>query len=152
MTSNEVLTLLLDHYQFAHCLLLPNLRIGTGFGKDGEGWIDLWVIHPHPSKMFRRSYEIKVSREDFQRELRKPNKRRPALRLSNEYYFAAPPGIIKREDVPIECGLVEVDPTAKSRYTTIVPAPWRDTEPPTWRFVAALARRVLDLTPKPDEA
>lgn len=80
-------------------------------------------------------------------------KRRHALRLSNEFYFAAPRGPIKPEELPADAGLIEVTPVemhlplagmrrddnATSRTT--VAAPWRDTIPPTWRFLAAVARR-----------
>lgn len=140
MTSDEILKRLMAFYR--GYLLFPELRIGTGFGKDAEGYIDLWSIHPYPSKMVRTAFEIKVSREDFTRELRKPLKRRAALMISNEFYFAAPKGLITQADLPIECGLLEFE-EGQEAFSQTVPAPWRDTPPASWRFVASLARRSM---------
>lgn len=119
------------------------LRMGTGFGGTAEQKIDAFAMHEWPSEQFHRvAYEIKVSRGDFLRELRKPEKRRPALRYSNEFYFITPPNIANFAEIPADCGLIEVagDGSAK----VMVKAPWRDSIPPTWRFVAAFLRRAKE--------
>lgn len=72
-------------------------------------WIDALAMNLwHSNKYFRISYEVKVSRSDFLRELKHPGKRQWALKLSNEFYFAAPKGMIKPEELPEEAGLIEI--------------------------------------------
>ena len=118
------------------------LRIGTGFGKDSEQRLDAWAIHYHPSKRnVTRSYELKVSKGDFNNEVNKPFKRRPALRLSNESYIVTPLGLLSDDDINKlpEVGFMEFSEDGK--VFTRVLAPYRDILPPTWLFVAALCRR-----------
>lgn len=123
----------------------PELRIGTGAGKDAEQRLDVWAIAYWPSTqgIKRVAYEVKVSRSDFLAELKNPLKRRRALLLSNEFYFAAPKGLIGVSELPPEAGLVEVDPEFRQGFHTLVAAPWRDIPPPSWRFVASIARLAM---------
>jgi len=119
-------------------LLFFELRSKTGFTFGEPQRIDAFHIDDTPSKGLRRTaYEIKVSRSDFLAEVRNPVKRRFAVSMSNEFYFIAPPGIIGIEEVPLECGLIEVD---GNDWEYVVKAPWRDSARPTWIFVAAIAR------------
>ena len=95
---------------------------------------------------------MKVSRADFLGELKQPLKRRIGMRYSNEFYFVAPRGLLAAAEIPIDCGLVEVctfekmaelsyfDGETGMQCTVAVPAPWRDTPPPTWQFTAAMLR------------
>ena len=116
------------------------LRIGTGYGKDKEQRLDAWAIHYFPSKQnVTRSYELKSSRTDFLKELATPIKRRASLRLSNEMYFVTPKGLCKIEEIPVECGLIEVDDTGK--MAVVIPAPFRNIMPPTMSFIASICRR-----------
>lgn len=157
MTDREMTATILDALRQRHSqgdwVFFPELRIGTGYGKDAETRLDGWAIALYPShSLLRVTYEIKVSRSDFLGEIRrKPLKRRAGLRMSNEFYFVAPKGLIKADELPPEAGLMEWNPDAQIEtlkelrkfrnglYVT-VSAPYRDTLPPTWRFVAALAR------------
>jgi len=118
------------------------LRIGTGFGKDAESRLDAWAIHYHPSKRnVTRSYELKISKGDYNNEVNKPFKRRHALRLSNEAYIVTPKGLLTDEDINKlpEVGFMEF--TEDGSVSIRVPAPYRDIMPPTWLFIAALCRR-----------
>lgn len=127
------------------------LRVGTGYRyydyeKDEydpfnpEQRIDAWAINLYRSNNFRRvAYEIKVSRSDFLSEIRNPDKRRQALELSNEFYFVAPKGLLKTEEMPEECGLMEVDENLKTRI--VKRAPHRQTDGLVWQFLCSIARR-----------
>jgi len=64
--------------------------------------------HPHIT-----AYEIKVSRNDFLRD----EKWRKYLDLCNSLYFVAPKGVISRDELPQEVGLLEVSANAKRLYT-----------------------------------
>lgn len=126
------------------------LRVGTGYtsakdkrvGKlNSEQRLDAWAIHLWPSRgLLRRCFEVKVSRADFLVEMRQPEKRLSGLHLSNEFYFAAPAGLLKVHELPEECGLIEVThDTATARI--VKSAPHRDVEDLPMSFVASLARR-----------
>lgn len=147
---------------------IDELRLGVGYSKSTcEQRIDAFAVHcwtPYE----RITYEVKASRSDFLRELKQPRKRARGLMLSNQFYFAAPVDTIKPDEVPPECGLYEVSwgtwesggryvlpDGARSGQGTwerdhhegfvaklAVPAPVRDTYPPTWNFVAAVMRRM----------
>lgn len=144
LTAKQVLDLLIDEYKMFGYLCFPELRIGTGYGKDAEQRIDLWALHPFPSKdLARVAFEIKVSRNDWRTEMKKPLKKQRALLLSNEFYFVAPQGIISLDELPECAGLIEIRENRLKEYyvETVHKAPWRDGHPPTWRFVASLLRR-----------
>lgn len=148
MSSRDILALLYKRYgkDPSKWLFIPEMRVGTAYEQDSQQQIDLWVMGLWPSNDYARiSFEIKVSKTDYKRELEKPNKRRAAMRLSNYYWFVAPVGIIDPQTVPIDCGLMDVMPEGHIRRT--IPAPWRDTPMPTWRFFAAFGRRVIDMYP-----
>jgi len=122
------------------------LRVGTGYrnvkkGLNPEQRLDAWAINLYPSKNFLRiAYEIKVSRGDFLREINNPQKREQALWLSNQFYFVAPVGLIKPEELPPETGLIEVVDEWQSKIK--VAAPVREGGELSWQFLASIARRV----------
>ena len=122
-------------------ILFFELATGTGYSLGDPNRIDAFHMEDMPSKGFRRtSYEIKISRSDFAREVRSPLKRRAAMRVSNQFYFVTPEGMLKPEEIPIECGLMEL----VGRYLKVkVIAPFRDGQPSSWPFVAAIARRAV---------
>jgi len=71
--------------------------------------------------------------------MKDPKKRKQGLLLSNQFYFVAPAGVIKLEEVPNECGYIEI--TDKHKIKIIKEAPMRVCKDPTWLFVSSLARR-----------
>lgn len=84
------------------------LRDGTGFTASGQA-LDVFAVDCWPSGNFTRvAYEIKVSRNDFLRELKNPNKRAFGMGISNEFWFAAPPGVAKPAEIPEGLGLLEL--------------------------------------------
>jgi len=143
-------------------LFLRELRIGTGHRHHEMQRLDAFALNclPHLG-MKRVCYELKMSRADFLGEVRRPLKRRIGMRFSNEFYFVTPVGMLSHEEIPTDCGLVEIGQanTEESKRlvrrhdgffslhpetgvfcTVTIPAPWRDTPGPTWQFVAAMLR------------
>jgi hypothetical protein len=143
-------------------LFLRELRIGTGHRRHEMQRLDAFALNclPHLG-MKRVCYELKMSRADFLGEVRRPLKRRIGMRFSNEFYFVTPAGMLGYEEIPTDCGLVEIGQAISddskrlvrghdgffslNRETGVfctvpVPAPWRDTPGPTWQLVAAMLR------------
>lgn len=83
-------------------------EVSDGTGGKKTGGIDFWAINCWSGNT-RFAYEIKVSRADFLKEMKSPAKRRKALLISNHYFFIAPKGMLKTEEIPPECGLKEVE-------------------------------------------
>lgn len=54
------------------------------------------------------AFEVKISRSDFKNEIADPTKRKAAIENSHEFYFVCLKGIVKPEEVPEDCGLMEV--------------------------------------------
>ncbi len=152
----------LAHASKTEWLFLRELRVGTGFRNSSSQRLDAFALNCLPHLAMKRvCYEIKISRADFLNELKHPLKRRIGLRYSNEFYFVTPPGLLKPDEIPVECGLMEIgqadraarsamllnqatgcflDPDCQDFCRVVIPAPWRDTPGPTWQFAAAMLR------------
>lgn len=139
MTSADIKKLLAEKYCAPSYAFFSELRLGTGYGADANGYIDGYVIYLW-GELERTAFEIKISRSDFLSEVKKPSKRRQAMAFSNKFYFVAPAGLLKPEEIPCDSGLMEV--TESNELKIKVKAPVRESIRPTWRFFAALARRV----------
>ena len=155
ITADSILDLLAARHAPPEWAFLRELRVGTGYGERNRGrWVrgeceqrlDAWAINHYPVKNRERvTYEVKVSASDYAAEVRNPLKRRAGMALSNLFYFVAPEGIINPLRIlrlPAGCGLLVVrDMPVGLVVKEVVPAPWRDTPPPPWHFVSAIARR-----------
>ncbi len=132
VTANEVLKALDSYYSQMGFILIPEVSIAYG----GERRADALVVGRGNETAI--AIEIKVSRQDFLHELDDEEKRQLALSLSSQYWFAAPGGLIQKDELPPEAGLLEMDKKGKIHPT--VPAPHRRPGTPDWRLVAAVAR------------
>jgi hypothetical protein len=163
-TASEMLDMLESalHAGKNEWFFLRELRIGTGHRHHEMQRLDAFALNclPHLG-MKRVCYEVKMSRADFLGEIRRPLKRRIGMRFSNEFYFVTPAGMLTHEEIPSDCGLIEIgqaiteesrrlvrrsegffslDPANGVFCAAAVPAPWRDSPGPTWQFVAAMLR------------
>lgn len=93
----------------------------------------------------RHAYEIKASRGDFLAEIRRPEKRLRALEIANRYSLVTPAGLIDPDELPEECGLIEVILGKRSsmydRTRQKVRAPFRDVADPPLSLFAEVMRR-----------
>lgn len=102
----------------------------------GSRRCDFWTISANSSAGFKaRAYEIKVSRADFRRDT--SLKQREARLFSDQFFYVAPAGLLKPEEVPDWAGLIEY---SEGKLKTAVPAPYRDKDAPTWELVVSLIR------------
>lgn len=97
---------------------------------------DFWTISANGSQGFAaNAYEIKISRGDFKRDT--AVKQRQARLFSDRFYYVAPAGLIRPDEVPEWAGLLEFsDGVLKPK----MPAPLRDKDAPTWQLVVSLIR------------
>jgi hypothetical protein len=142
MSAKDVISILNARYEPPNWVFFSELRFGTGYGRLAEQRLDAWAMHCWPSKKFLKiAFEIKISHGDFLKELKNSRKRSAALSVSNQFYFVSPFGIIQKEEVPSECGLMVV--IGEKDIRVVKEAPYRIANSPTWMFVAALGRRML---------
>ncbi len=122
------------------------LRFATG-GFNGGQAIDAWAMAVWPSMGWETfSYEIKSSRGDFLREIRNPEKRGPALEISNYFYFVTGLDVAKPQEIPEECGWMVVGPHGDEiRAKVVISAPLRKSGAFTEKFVASILRRAARL-------
>ncbi len=165
LTASHLLDTLEDclHASKTEWIFLRELRVGTGHRQHSMQRLDAFALNCLPHLAMKRvCYEVKMSRADFLSERKHPLKRRIGLRYSNEFFFVTPAGMLACDEVPVECGLIEVGIAeteescrlVRSSHqpfqfagnrpglycTTVIPAPWRETPGPTWQLVAAMLR------------
>ncbi len=117
-------------------------------GVAGSRRADAFFIQPQPP-YFSVTYEVKVDRWDFRRDMAEAGKHNKARQFSNFFYYAAPKGVIDPDELPEWAGLVEFDlDILADEYTVgmhvIKQAPLRDREEPSWGLVAGIAKRTQD--------
>lgn len=112
-------------------------------GRSVSRRVDFWAMNCwHSENYLRISYEIKISRSDFLHEIKDPSKRDFGMSISNQFYFVTPPGLIKDEELPESCGLVEM--SEEGQLITVIKAPMRKPDFIfTWDFAAVLGRRLF---------
>jgi hypothetical protein len=129
------------------------LRIGCGYAGGADRSIDLWVIEAAATKGCpATSYEIKVSRADFQKDMKQPLKQRGARLFSDQFYFVTPPGLLRPEEIPDWAGLLEPHGANNwERWPTwreVVPAPIRSKDAPSWPLIVSMLRYEAIIVPE----
>lgn len=86
--------------------------------------IDFLAVRLYNSGPPLVGYEVKVDRGDWLAELKDPDKKIEAMEFVSEFYFAAPKGLIPKEEVPKGCGLVEISfgPRGGINPVEVIPA------------------------------
>ena len=84
--------------------------------------------------------EVKVSRSDWQRELKNPKKTEEGVwRYCDRWWIAAPKGMVKPDELPLGWGLLEYD---KEKIKQVVKAEKLSPLPPDRSFMASFLRGV----------
>jgi hypothetical protein len=100
ITSKAILTLLkARHYQD---VFIPECKNGETWGARDLLKLDAWVLCRTYSPLRIIGYEIKVKRNDFERD----TKWEKYLQLCHEFYFVCPAGLIRNHDLPSRVGLI----------------------------------------------
>lgn len=137
MTSDTILRLL--RAKHSEDIFVAECKDGPTQSVRNHSKLDAWVMprswsHPHLT-----GYEIKVSRSDFLGD----EKWRNYLGMCNYLYFATPPGLIDKNELPPEIGLLETS-TAGARLFIKRKAQYRAIEEPSslFRYVLMCRSRV----------
>lgn len=129
-------------------ILFPELRLGSGYCGVSQRRIDLFIISSNAGNE-TTAFEIKASRQDFKKDINDDLKQRGARLYSNNFYYVAPLGMIKKEEVPLWAGLFEfdLDMYEKSegkdyRFIETVPAPLHPKAVPSWGLICSMVRHI----------
>jgi len=139
MTATDVL----DALEACYCgrrpgerVLLRELAVGCETRRRIDG---LLIEFRSDRRVMRTAYEVKVDRRDFEEELKCPEKRAPALKIADQFYFVTPIGLVKANEVPDDCGLIWLDGTG--RPIMAKHAPVGTAVAPDWPLIQAMMRQ-----------
>lgn len=145
MSSREVLAAverhLLQKGNADSYVFIREARSGAGFAGNA-GQLDLLAIATWQSRGLERvGVEVKISRNDWQRELAKPSKAETFYPWCHRWYLAvpAPHDRIVRDDLPVGWGLLETSATGTK---VIVPSPKNDAAVPPWHVMVGWLAQV----------
>ena len=85
------------------------VRNATGFVKKVERYADMLAVSVWPSRgIYLEGVEIKVSRSDWLKELRNPQKADAFFDYCRHWFIAAPKGVVEKSEVPATWGFIEL--------------------------------------------
>ncbi len=106
--AGQIIAMLRERFKvsaetYNEAVLLEQVPDGTGYSQ--SRWIDAVVFQMWPSKGLRRlAFEVKVTRQDFTRELNNPIKHAWCKECFHEFWFVAPKDVIQLEELPDKVG------------------------------------------------
>jgi len=119
-------------------IMLREVRNATGYASGVTRSADALVVSVWPSRgIWFACVEVKVSRGDWLRELKTPEKAEEISRFCDYVWIATPPGIVHMHELPAQWGLVEVD---GSKTKVKKQAPKKTRTALNMGFVAAVLR------------
>lgn len=121
-------------------VLFPELRLGSGYSDIAQRRIDLFMISAEKGN-YTTAFEIKVSRADFLKDTKDDLKQRGARLYSSNFYYVAPKGMLKIDEIPMWAGLIEYD-FDKKQFQKTIPAPLQNRNNPSWSLICSLVRRI----------
>jgi hypothetical protein len=113
---------------------LLNAHLGSPYLQKSVQRADVVEIKPSYTRFCISIYEAKISRSDFQSDIRS-GKWRGYLDHCHRFYFAVPAGMVKKEEIPDEAGLIV---RGKTGWKTLKPAKLRDIEIPYMTLLSLL--------------
>jgi hypothetical protein len=115
-------------------------EVADATGAQHRRWADAVAMNLYPSRGLEiQGFEVKVSRSDWTKELKSPDKSAPVQQYCDRWWIVTPPGIVKEGELPPTWGHYEVSEGGKIRQ--LVAAPKLESIPVTRAFVAAIMRR-----------
>ena len=139
LTASSIREALRGVFPSPEWLLGFEVRNGAGF--DANRSIDAQAINTWPSRgMEIVAIEIKVSRSDFQREMKDPSKAESGAAYADRIALATPKGLVAPEELPKGWGLIEVNGDGKGRWK--VKATPKDAKTPDRALLVTMMRAI----------
>lgn len=136
-TSKEVCALLRKRYQHPEWALM--FEVANGTGHHGKSYADAVAMNLYPSRgLTILGFEIKVSKQDFMREIEKPDKSVPVQQFCDQWWLVAPAKAVDESLLPAAWGWLRVD---GDRLVQVKAAPALEAKPLSRAFIAAMVRR-----------
>lgn len=149
ITEKQITEILKKNYSVDGWVFFSQLRGSTG-ARGNQQYIDGYAMNLWPYRNIEAiSFEIKVSKSDFKKEISLPNKREYAKRISNQFYFVTQENLIPISEIPQDCGLIEIKGT---ECVVRKKAPFRIAQQPTWDVMRSLARQIYRTIQKEDDS
>lgn len=132
----EIRALLRARYPAPEWALIEEVADRTGGASNYADVLamNLWQSRGHAL----HGFEIKASRSDWLRELKKPAKAEAISKYCDFWWVVAPKGVVVERELPVSWGLLVA---TEARLTTAVNAPKLNAEPMTRAFWASVMRR-----------
>lgn len=127
VTSTDIKLALRDMHLSRSSYFITECKTCSTYFPDPQGLLkfDGLAITKSYTKPCIISYEIKVSRNDFKQD----NKWHLYLQYCNEFFFVVPTGLVKKEELPDNVGLIYYNPDTKA-LRTVKKALYRQIEEP----------------------
>ena len=145
MNSSEIKALLCKKY--APPVYAFFTEVANGTGAHQAGYADAVTYHLFPSSgHIIEGFEIKVSRGDWLRELKQPQKAGNVMQYCDRWWLVAPKGVTAAEEIPKNWGFYEI---INNKFYTRKRAPELEPTELSPSFVAAMLRRATeDVVPR----
>lgn len=115
-------------------------EVGDATGAQQRRWADAVAMNLYPSRGLEiQGFEVKVSRSDWTKELKTPDKSAPVQQYCDRWWIVTPEGIVKDGELPPTWGHYIVSPSGKIRQA--VAAPKLEPISVSRAFVASMLRR-----------
>lgn len=127
VTSTDIKLALKELHSHRSTYFITECKTCSTYFPDPQGLLkfDGLAITKSYTKPNIVGYEIKVSRGDFKQD----NKWHLYLQYCNEFYFVVPTGLVKKEELPENVGLIYYNPDTKA-LRTVKKALYRQIEKP----------------------
>ena len=113
MTHAELVNSLASHLWQPSRLIWTGVAIGSRWLQGGCPVPDVLTAQKSYTKPMLTAYEVKASRADFQSDMRS-GKWLKYREVTSRVLFAVPRGLVKRDEVPIEAGIIVYNPEKQS--------------------------------------
>jgi len=144
MSASTIYDLLAKRYPAPEWAFFTEVRNSTGYASKVRT-ADALAMSLWPSRgIHLHGFEVKVSRSDWRRELKEPEKAEDFARLCDFWWIVAPHGIVPVDELPQAWGLIE---QRGKRLVRAREAYLREPEPLTRRRLAALLRATFNQRP-----
>ena len=127
VTSTDIKLALKNHHSYDNSFFITECKNGSTYFPPAQGLLkfDGLAITKSYSKPRIIGYEIKISRTDFKQD----GKWHLYLQYCHEFYFVVPKGLVKKDELPDNVGLIYYNPDTEA-LRTVKKALYRKIEKP----------------------